>query len=565
MMISKKTEQLISKYLFVIFIFCFSQVNSACNKENDLAEKQDVPEDTTPTQWRVTEIEFVSSKLYANGFSDIDLDVVFKHSNGTEIRVPAFWNGGKNWMVRFAPTLSGEWTYSTICSDTTNAGLHNLSRDISCGEYEGELDIYKHGFVKTIPSQRYFNYNDGTPFFYLGDTHWNMPVNAIANFKTIIDKRVEQGFTVIQSEPIGVGYNLRDGVTEGDLFFFSKLDERFKYIADKGFVHANAQLFFVAELGPNRAIYTDAYLDKLCRYWVARYGAYPVLWTTAQESDNDYYRERGDHSYYDATTNPWKVVANYIHKYDPYKHPLTAHMEHTSFTLASQSSFRDLPAHNWFAAQWSPKRNEQLNFNIPKDFWNNGQGKPIVNYEGYYDHLWTNEFGARMQGWTAYLNGMFGHGYGAIDIWLYNSTYDMDKPSVRDDITISVADKQTKWQESLEFNSAYQMGYMHDFFKSIEWWKLTPRFDDANWYTNDGAWYSLASIDNNVYVAYFYNNINKKTGIIKNLENSVYTVRWFDPISGESNVETSVNIENGTYVIGDKPNIKDWVLLLKKK
>jgi hypothetical protein len=298
---------------------------------------------------------------------------------------------------------------------------------------------------------------------------------------------------------------------------------------------------------------------------VARYSAYPVLWTTAQECDNDFYLERGDHNYFDATTNPWKLVASFIHKHDPYKHPLSAHMEHTSFTLASQSSFRDLPGHTWFAPQWSPERDRQLNFEIPKDFWNNGQGKPIVNYEGLYDHLWTKEFGARMQGWTAYLNGMFGHGYGAIDIWLYNSTYDMDKPTVRDGITISVADKQKKWQESVEFPSAYQMGYMRKFFQSLEWWKLTPRFDDGTWYANNGAWYSLASIENDVYVVYFYNNINKKTGTLKNLDNTAYALQWFNPVTGEFNPETTVNIEDGTYTIGDKPGIMDWVLLMKKK
>lgn len=561
----KKIERLISKLLILILVLYLTQVSCGCNKTNDVQdETNDVPEDTSPIQWRVTEINFVSNKEYSNKFEDIELDVVFIHSDGTEIKVPAFWNGGNNWMVRFSPTLVGEWEFNTICSDASNTGLHNKNGSIICSKYQGELDIYNYGFIKTTPSQRHFTYNDGTPFFYLGDTHWNMPVNSLPNFKKIINKRVEQGFTVIQSEPIGAGYNLIDGITEGDLFFFSKLDERFKYIADMGFVHANAQLFFVAELGPNRSIYTDAYLEKLCRYWVARYSAYPVMWTTAQECDNDFYRERGDHNYFDETTNPWKLVANYIHKYDPYKHPLTAHMEETGFTLASQSSFRDLPEHTWFAPQWPPKKNGHLNFDIPKDFWKNGQGKPVVNYEGYYDHLWTNEFGARMQGWTAYLNGMFGYGYGAVDIWLYNSTYDINETSVKDGITITVADKQTKWQESVEFPSAYQMGYMRHFFQGIEWWKLTPRFDDSYWFENDSAWYSLATIDNNLYVAYFYNNINRKTGVIKNLENSEYKVQWFCPSSGEFQPSTIVVIENGTYNIGDKPSIQDWVLLLKK-
>ena len=34
---------------------------------------------------------------------------------------------------------------------------------------------------------------------------------------------------------------------------------------------------------------SDEQIEKLSRYWVARYAAYPVMWTTAQETDDDYY------------------------------------------------------------------------------------------------------------------------------------------------------------------------------------------------------------------------------------------------------------------------------------
>jgi hypothetical protein len=112
---------------------------------------------------------------------------------------------------------------------------------------------------------------------------------------------------------------------------FSDLDNRLKYIADKGLVHANAQLFFVSELSYNRPKYSDAYLEKLCKYWVARYSAYPVMLTNAQECDKDMYHGRlnaagqDENPYFDSTTNPWKLVPNYIFKYNPDKHPQTAH------------------------------------------------------------------------------------------------------------------------------------------------------------------------------------------------------------------------------------------------
>ncbi|MFA6397199.1 MAG: DUF5060 domain-containing protein, partial [Sulfurimonas sp.] len=393
-----------SKILLFVLIYSLSILS--CNSKNDINSEEkpiEIPERNEPVQWMVTELTFTSSKTYVSSFDEVDLDVIFIHNSGAALKIPAFWDNGNTWKVRFAPTLAGNWTYKTVCSDTLNTGLNNITGDLTCSEYKGDLDIYKHGFIKTSVETRYFIYDDGTPFFYLGDTQWNLPANSFTNFKTIIDKRIEQGFTVCQSEPIGAKYDLSDGLTDGDFLGFNDLDKRFKYIADKGLVHANSQLFFASELGFNRAKYSDFYLEKLCRYWVARFSAYPVMWTTAQESDNDFYHGRlnaagsDENPYFDSSTNPWKLVANYVYKYDAYKHPQTAQMEYVSYTSASNSSFKDLPGHSWYAVQWAPTKNGQLDFNTPKDFLNNGQGKPAPNYEGLYDHLWTLEFGARMQ------------------------------------------------------------------------------------------------------------------------------------------------------------------------
>ena len=545
--------------------------------------------------WNCLEIPFAADKTYNNpllGDEFCEMDVVFTHTDGTVISRPAFWDGENVFKVRFAPTKAGKWSYITICGN--DKALDGQKGTVKTFGYSGDLAVYKHGFLTISDNCRYFTHNDGTPFFYLGDTHWSLPFEAFessnipgieSQFKYIVDTRIEQGFTVFQSEPIqaknltgkDLTYNLSSFGPE-DLGGFANLDRKFKYLADKGMVHANAQLFFTYELAENNAYYSDEYLDKLARYWVARYGAYPVMWTTAQEADNDFYFERpSDQKVFDSNSNPWKKVLKSIYKYDAYRHPLTAHMEYAWYddavnngggTIASNSSFNSVEGHNWFAAQWSPPKDGGIDFRLPKDFWDSKPTKPTVNYEGQYDHFWTNTFGARMQGWTAYLNGMFGYGYGCAGIWLILNEYPDDAAGLYDldndsseELTKEV--KRTPWNKSLFLPAAEQMGkVMRPFFESMEWWRLTPRFNDEQWSSLGGSFYSLATIDNDVYVAYFYNK-DTQTGSLKNLAASKnYTAQWYNPQTGTYTPIGEVKVADNAWTIPPKPDNNDWVLLV---
>ena len=60
---------------------------------------KDISEEMSPVQWRVTEITFTGSKTYGNSFNEVDVDVVFTHTNGTELRIPAFWDDGNTWNL----------------------------------------------------------------------------------------------------------------------------------------------------------------------------------------------------------------------------------------------------------------------------------------------------------------------------------------------------------------------------------------------------------------------------------------------------------------------------------
>lgn len=551
----------------------------------------------TAETWRATEFSFESKTDYsADGADNIALDVQFTHTrSGKTLVRPAFWDGGNIFRVRFAPTESGTWQWHTTCQhDASLAGLHG---ELKCRKYKGKLDIYRHGFVTVTPGRKYLTYADGTPFFYLADTHWGMyreeldkpgphagKTRATSHFKYIVDRRKEQGFTAYQSEPIDARFILTDGkVDQADIEGFREADRYYQYIADAGLVHANAELFFASDM--NAKLHNDRKaLESLARYWNARFGAYPVMWTLAQEVDNDFYSERGDQKWYDYTCNPWVTFAHFLHKHDCYSHPLSAHQENTLYTsitgagvdLGRQPSGNGVSAfaseeaakrtgHNWWAVQWSPSLTATPSSATPRDYWNSE--RPAVNYEGRYCYLWTKDFGARAQGWISFLSGFCGYGYGAIDMWLYQSIYDIDNPSHDGKEEITVEDKAVMWSEAVEFESAHQMSILKAFFQSFDWWNLAPVFQgDAGFNASKYVAYAHARTSKGNNVLYFYST-GTATGSLNGVKaGSRYKAAWFNPRTGNyASQQVVCANEDGTMPLPAKPDDLDWVLVIKVK
>lgn len=589
-------------------------IDSAYSSENGKKDEA-IVENITPVgelfkaeteKWVACEIEFESSKEYENPVYTVDTDVIFYNkSSGTALKVPAFWDGGLSWKVRFAPTEVGEWSFYTVCTDTANSGLHHRGGSVLCKEYSGNLDIYKHGFVKTEPGKNYFMYDDGTPFFYLGDTHWTLAIEEIdgygsvetqkvagitkeiadqygitSQFDYIMNYRAEQGYTVIQSQPL-YWWDVNDqiwfqdgaeniftlGVNDFMLEKFEQYDRYFKIIADYGLVHSNTQFGYPTTL---MSAYfggkiTDEQLEKLSRYWVARYSAYPVMWATTQEGDNDYYGvDRGDCA---ATpeTNPWLKVIDYVHKYDAYNHPSTCHQEHWSFTSVNNSNFGQLESHTWYASQYNTPLNSSINWELMREYWNNPGSKPVVNYEGRYDHFWTGTEGSRAQGWIAYMNGQVGYGYGVQPIWsifwAQNGITDFNSKDESGEFRMDA-----NWVEGLYADAGRQVSYIKSYLSKYEWWRLTPCFNTSYFYVPGSCKYSVCHIGNELYLGYFYgNNTNGKLGKLTAMANGEYEVQWFSCITGEYGDAFTVTVTDGTYTLPAKPDAGDWVISVKIK
>lgn len=489
-------------------------------------------------KWTAGEFEFFSCDTYADPFMEVDFSVTFTHENGEVLVRPGFWAGENKWCVRFSPTLLGSWKYVTTCNNHADSGLHNLKGEITCVPYEGDLEIYKRGFIKVSENGRYFTYNDGTPFYYLGDTHWLMqrePFNESnvegidSTFKFIVDLRVTQGFTVYQSEPIGLSF--KNGVGEREINLLKDIDDKFKYVADKGLLHCNAQIVFARELQEKE--YSPELIIKLTKMWAARYGAYPVMWTIAQEVDPDHY------NFFDVSR--WPIVGETLYLNDCYKHPLTCHMCNQTRCKPDTTIWGDKYYHSWFGMQ-----PQGFTIKAYEEFYNYKITKPIVNYETGYEHLWSDKKTSYRYGYFSFLNGACGYGYGAHGIWNGN---------ISTKVWMNYGGYM-RWFEGVRQEGAQKFVIMNNFFKAFDWWNIVPHYQDKEWWIAPNPYSIYATLHEHTHFVLDYHTVKGDCKLLK-VENGTYTLLHFNIENGEFTDLGEIEVTDNTAVIPEFPIAKD--------
>lgn len=120
--------------------------------------------------WRAGIFEFESQCSYANPFLDVQIWAEFTAPSGRIIRREAYWDGANTYKVSFAPAEPGIWQARLEAPGET--GLDGTAWTVEAVPYEGNLAIYQHGFLRVADNGHFLCYADGTPFFWLGDTHW---------------------------------------------------------------------------------------------------------------------------------------------------------------------------------------------------------------------------------------------------------------------------------------------------------------------------------------------------------------------------------------------------------
>ncbi len=527
--------------------------------------------------WSPVEIKLESTKEYKNPYLDVELTAVFTHTDGTTITLPGFWYEKNTFAVRFSPTKTGTWSYK-ITSNDENASL-TKEGTINAKENPSDNMLAQHGFIKTDKSSNYFMYDDGTPFFWLGDTHWQAPnyeqtnvcnypgCNCYNQFKHEVDNRKAKGFTVYQtyfdsSSSDGGGQQGKiPSIWEEKLVlpssevFNNKIDYMFSYLNEQDFSIA---LGFGVHSSTARAA-TLEQMKPFLRYCVGRYACYSIMWITAQEITRTEPAKDANLTVMDF----WMLVADYVYELDGYKHPGSAHMDVIEY--ADVRSFR-LDAAEWHT-YWESQGGHGLRMLSTKNRYYGycATGKPVIEGEYSYEDINCGGFvgydDARIGAWNAMVNGCAGYTYGVTGIWA-NCYSTENNVGWFNGFT---SYNYEPWYMGLDKPGSFDMGYMKNFFLNIpNWTQLKARYSDTKYadYLKDDKKFLMSKDDASTFVAYFIND-DTETGTIYNVDAAkTYKAMWYNPTTGKY-----LAIEDGItgkseYQVPQKPDIKDWVFIL---
>ena len=517
--------------------------------------------------YQKVDIDLTATGTYTNPFKETEVYAVFTHGDGTSIKQYGFFKGGDSWCIRFAPIKEGAWSFTTCSED---AGLNGISGTLTATANEMRHDLDKHGWVKLEKGTRYFLYEDGTPFFWLGDTHWqgldferihscNYPGCTCGNqFKHVVDDRVKKGFSVYQTY-FSSGRNSSDPEKEVlpwwkddyetiNVDAFEKADYMFEYLASQGFTIALG-------MGLHTQTYTQMKkrvepLLLFTKYVVARYSAYPIIWLTGQEITQ---------FNHDALLN-WFKVGAYIEELDGYNHPRGAHMYPLDLYSPEVKETDAQPWHQYFmlqAGHGAAARFKDRFFY--KSYYDNSDKIYIegeCQYEDIYYQLQNDSDHNRKGAWLAMLSGASGFTYGVTGVWALSwgsgekSPFDSYNPE--------------PWYIGMDKHGSFELGYMKEFLTRFPFWKLTPVFGDIGAF-EQRKFACGAKCGDDAFIWYFYDTTIEE-GVLHQLQpDTEYYGYWFDVCTGKY-IPTGkfTTDELGYAELGKRPCPRDWVFVATK-
>lgn len=443
--------------------------------------------------------------------------------------------------------------------------------------HEPSVDL-SHGGIRASVSRRFLVHEDGTPFFYLGDTAWELfhRLNR-AEVRTYLADRAAKRFTVVQAVLLSELNGLTTPNANGDLplvdldparpdeSYFQHVDYVVRQAEEYGLVMALLPTwgsYTVREEHPfleDHALFNPSNARTYGRFLGARYGNRPnVLWILggdrvpkgAEETwcamargiaegacgDEDYsstvmtYHPRGGHS-----SAEWWHEAPWL-----------------TFNMVQSGHQRSSTPHRMIARDYARRP--------PKPVLN---GEP--GYEAIPDRLDTNRFKLdardvrRFAYWSVFA-GACGHTYGANEMWMM-WTPDIE-PIAEQATPLLGAD--TPWHEALDYPGAGQMRHIRALMESRPFLTRVPDQSLIASEATTGLRHVQASrcADGSYAMVYLPQPGQSVDVRMSRMSAETVTAWWYDPRTGEAHPTAEGLAACGMRGFTAPELGHDWVLVL---
>lgn len=499
------------------------------------------------------------------------LAVVFTHEDGETLRVPGFWDGGRDWKARVALPRPGQWRFRSEASPSSDAGLHGLEGIVEVGSRAGEENPWLRRALRVAEDRSHLERADGTSFFWMGDTWWMALCERLDDdgFARLCRDRAEKGFNLVQlivgpypdmdawdergRSP--AGFPFTEGFHSVNSAFCQHADRRIRQLIDHGLVPCLVGMW---------GYYLDAVgAERVGRYWdylVARYSAWPVVWCIAGEADMPYYlsEQFNDPEARQKQKAGWTEITRRVREADPHRRPLTIHPSNyaSSRDMVTDASVLDFEmlqtGHDDLAGL--PRMIEVVMRAARAE-----PRLPVINSEVNYEGIMARSYAnvQRVCFALSVLHGVAGFTYGANGLWQVDSR---KKP-----YGISPHGRAwgepTDWSEAAQLSGGTQVAALASRLATLPWWRfrLHPEWCERPDAESGEAFVIGVPEERLVWMSHCWNPVT-----IRQLEpGAAYHAEYWNPCSGAAVPLGTVRADaDGCWTPPKPPAVHDWWLHL---
>ncbi len=423
---------------------------------------------------------------------------------------------------------------------------------------------------------RFFQDQEGNPFFWLGDTGWLLFTKlSREEADTYLEDRARKGFNVIQvmvlhtlsacnvyGDSALVGRNVaRPLVTDGDLFtdsiqydYWDHVDYLIDLAAEKGL-----HMAMVAVWGSN------VKAGGVSREEAASYAAW--LADRYRDRPNIIWMNGGDTPGNDSTAT-WNIIGNTLDAQDP-DHLITFHPRGR---LQSSMWFHDEPWLDFNMFQSGHRRYDQddTELNYGEDNWRYAADdysrtpvKPTLDGEPSYEGIpqglhdpgqpyWTDDDVRRYAYWSVF-SGCCGFTYGHNAVMQFRRTQDKNPAyGCRD-----------YWQDAIDAPGASQMIHLKKLMLSRSYFDRVPDQGIVGGTQGEKYDYQAATRGEDYAFIYTYNGRDIEVNLGK-LAGELIRASWYNPRTGTTTFIREFE-NTGTQRFdppGEVMDGNDWILIL---